>query len=302
MGWGPLVLVFALTLVSGCGGDDETPEPGPSTLDVEVLARTAPTAPVLFYADVAGAKEQAGLPASADALQPDDPTPQALALVNSVGPALPVVQFPRSEIAGAIDGGAITASASPALFAPEAVSAFRTEQPFGEIAEALVERGFERNGALLVANSSDLAPPDFPVVGDGGDGVVVVAGSVEAAERAIERTALPGDVALMEEVTGVIRGLETPTPGRGCVRLVAVGQDLDPATGELLYEIEGEAEPSRFALAADVFGLEAGAASAQDGLLRVPLTFGTDGGASVAGAGPITALSGDPGFAAHYRC
>ncbi len=250
-----LAIAGAVAL-AGCGGDDdsdEAPVDGPSGGD--------PTAGLTDYlssdsfvvqvADLAAFREQLGLPEDADALpdtpadvdeDPDDPGRRLLTASTITMPELSfaIQTLERDPIAEAFDGTAITGAATSGA-TEGTLSAIRTGQPFDELADALEDKGYERDGDTL-------SNPDARIVEvtDAGDGVFVIAGDGASAADAVadpsggpaEAVALlePRDEPLGQAVTGL---------AEGCVQAFGGWENAPGTAGTIRLTLNQEADADR---------------------------------------------------------
>jgi len=240
--------------IVGCGDDDGGDELSRGAPDQDLVGAVAPAKPHVDYVDVAGVREQLGLPRDQDPALPENseaaPSAEHLVFSNVASSLLVYTPRPRpGPLAETIDGASVSAGTTPRLVSADAVAAVRTSQPFGQLAARLEEHGYERRGDLVTSESTDAFQPFFPAVADGGDGLIILAGSAEAAEKALETGGANDSAAsLLDDVGGVVRRVDVPTPQRGCVRSIAVGQDLDPALGEIVVTVANEASEEAFVL------------------------------------------------------
>jgi hypothetical protein len=280
--------VIAVTLlagVAGCGGDS-------SDAPIDELTRYLPAgdAGYVAYADVAAVREELGLPADADALdygilldrQTDPAAPEAR-LLDTARLALPSLGFSINPlepdpVTEAFDGGAIAAAATGAT--KEALMAIRTSQPFDELADALADEGYERDGDVLSA-------PGAPIgeVVDAGDGIFVLGehdasaadavadppGGPEAALALVE----PADEPVLQAVGGL-------PADDDCVTGYGGWHEASAETGDFRIAVDGPADAGRVDLQglAELTDTELGEPSADGDVAEVPFTGGGEGGAS----------------------
>lgn len=244
--------VLAALAFAGCGGSDdgETPAGDPRDL-ISRLPAAGPDRDSGSYTDLLAARKQLGLPNDADIagfepgaegeLRPLHVLPAELRLANAAGLNLAYLALPAdTPIASALDSGAIEEAASSVVLGGGAVNVIRTSQPFDEISDSLAEDGYERRGELLVADGV-LSSIVYRAVADAGDGVIVLAGSEEAAQAALDT---PEDVSgsrrTLLELPGAQRVVGRPL-GQSCITSVSVWSDLGPPEGELVFGVEGDA-------------------------------------------------------------
>jgi hypothetical protein len=253
---GPVLIAGFMLMGSivGCGGDGTPDELSGGSPDPALVGAVAPARSHVDYVDVSRAREQLGLAADED-LDPPANTDEALSgeqLVLATIASHLSLYAPRPRpgpVAKAIDGTRVTEGATAMTVSPDAVAALRTTQPFDELAASLEEHGYLRRGEILVSGSTELIQPFFPAVAEG-DGLIILGGSAQAVDRALsDPDVKPGDAAsFLDDVGGVARQVDVATPRRGCVTSVAIGQDLDPAVGEILVNVTDEASAEAFVL------------------------------------------------------
>jgi hypothetical protein len=268
------MLAVALAL-SACGDDDG--EDGVSVRDPGALIDRVPGKPSgLVFVDIAAVRDKLGAPDDAPVSQlgnGDD----AIRVSQSAGRAMPWLSAPRrTPLHDAIETGAVDAAAANTVFGPPGISVIETSQPFEQIAAALEDQGYKRDGDLL---KTDLGQQfSYPVVADGGDGVIVLGFKRSTVEDAVAGSAGSDDPArpLLGQVEGVARG------GRpvevNCLRALAVGESFDPDTAELGIQVDGEASADRFRLPdADLkTPLEYGEPEVDGGVLTAEITAGRE--------------------------
>jgi hypothetical protein len=301
---GVLALGLAsVVLLVGCGGGDGDDELSAGAADPDLVGLVAPAKPHVRYVDVAGARAQLGLAPDEEldlAANTEAPSSEQLILSNVAYALLVFAPDPRpGPIADAIDGARVSAGASPNLVSADTVAAVRTGQPFAELASTLERYGYRRRGDLVASDSADVPGPFFPAVADGGDGVIILAGSAEAADRAPnDRGVADGDAAsLLDEVGGVVRRVDVRKPQRGCVVSIAIGADLDPALGEIVVTVAGEASEEAFVLDdTPPQGVEFQEVDVEGSVVRADFTYRRDGSLAV---GPTSVEFADREI---YRC
>lgn len=308
---GSMVVPF----VAGCADDNSGGELSRAAPDPDLVRVIAPSKPHMDYIDLAGTREQLGLAADEEVALPTNaeemPTPERLLLANIASHLL--VHIPRpnpAPVADAIDGASVSAGATPSVVSAEAVAALRTSQPFDDLAARLEDHGYQRRGDIVINDSADPIQPFFPALADGDDGLIILAGSAEAAERALTDPGVPSGVArLLDDIGGVVKQVDVSKPQRGCVTSIAIGQDLDPAVGEIVVSVANDVSKGAFILddgpepgdsgkVAAPPGVEFHTVEANGGVLRAKFTYNLDGYSG----GPVGLfrLALSPGHV--YRC
>lgn len=237
---------MAIALVAGCSGaDDADGGVGAGGRDSvsELVERLPEDALMLASIDLVAVRRELGLPddQGIDDLSDDSVQQLAFALFEVV----PFLGNPRvTPIREALDTGAMSAVASvPYAFAPErAAVVVRTAQPFDELAAALEDRGYERDGALLVTDGRVSEMGGDTVVAAAGDDLIVLAQSAEVA-RAV--AAGEGDGPALADAFDAVDGpvriaFATPADRDSCVETLAAGSQVDPAEGAIVVTV---AEP-----------------------------------------------------------
>jgi len=282
----PAIAAIAVLAVSGCLGSDDDGDDRRATPDRELLARVSAAirdsdqGDDVIYVDLTAAREDAGLPDDADvhALRSDEPGGAPL-LASIAGWALPYASRPKpTPLSESIDGGRVEAAAGFPLIGDYSVAALRTSQPFDQIASALRRRGYEADsdGVVLVSGRG-FARVVYPVVANAGGGVVVLAGSVDVARRALAGRAadLTRASELIAEVSGVGRAANA-NPG-DCVLARAAGEGISPHEGEYMVVVKGTAEAGKLRLkdiTGGSFDLTWGAATADGDRVRAKFQAG----------------------------
>ena len=203
-------------LLTGCGADGVD---GPPNL----LDRLSPgPASRIVVVDLEAVREKLGV----GALDPraasfEDPAERSYSAIY--GAAFPLVAQPRSDpVLDAVELGRVTAAAGNGYPGGRyAVTVLATDQPFDEIARALEDAGYTRDGAVLHKEGQTVA---------GGDGVVAVGRNAGFVRAAVDGTA--------EGIHGVARELveDLAAPaaqafefGTDCPRAVALADGTDGA-------------------------------------------------------------------------
>lgn len=237
--------------LAACGGDEEDDAPSEPASSV---ARFLPdSSPVLNEVDLAQARDQLGLPEDADALDfeavlADDFDPQSPEgrLISAANVAMPdltlsVVQTLEPDpIAEAFDGTAITEAANTNADEGQ-ITAIRTTQPFEELADALAQEGYERDGEVL-------SNPDARIgeIADTGEGVIVLGSSgAPAADAAAEAPGGPPELVDLlapadQPIAQGIQGAE-----EGCLTAFGGWENVTGTEGVVRIELEDEAEADR---------------------------------------------------------
>lgn len=313
MAFAVLALALLVSLIlSGCSGDGDQDADGTTGTDRELLARASAALYLdsddgsrgqLSYTDLAGAREQLGLPGDAA------PGPRGKWRTLASFAARPLFMLdsrfmfdarlvPPSPLDDVFDGGRIEAAVSTNraitfvganVVEPESVIVLRTRQPFEEIAERLRDEGYAEADGLLVSEQGrpDCCPSaftvdrvPFPAVGEA-DGVVVI-GSVRATRAALEGAdpELTPAATMLAELPGVARAVRGWRTGRACIVAFGFGEDAEPREGEARVLIDGEARAERALFLLDVHTLDDGGAgelalaepAVDGGLMTVPFS------------------------------
>ncbi|OLF19296.1 hypothetical protein BU204_02820 [Actinophytocola xanthii] len=230
------MVVLALLAV-GCSADDGTSWGRRLGQPVALLDRLTPGETTrAVVVDLRAAREKLGV----GAVDPrtgsfEDPARRHYADLYAA--AFPLTGEPRQlPVLDAVDLGRVSAVASNGYLGEEAVAVLATDQPFDEVAAALVAAGYTRDGSLV--REEDPARTEFAGAASvvaGGEGVIAVGRSVDIVRAAAEGTA-PG-------IRGVVRSLvdELSAPaaaayeyGMDCPRALAVADDVDEDRGRLV--------------------------------------------------------------------
>lgn len=292
-----LALAFAAaTLLVGCGG-------GASADDL--LAHLPSDAEVLATVDVSAAREALELPEDADPLDRGGGSGDQR-LLFAVAYALPHLERPVDlPIMAALDHSLLRAVATGGRPPQDQVTVVATEQSVEEVLEGLEERGYRREGRILVS----VEPPVKVVYGAAAeaDDLLLLAGSREALEDVLESDAGGGGPArkLLDELEGPVRVASARDGPRGsCLRGLGGTDRLSAGKGELMLRVEGGADPRRSRFDANeqrlpfTRAVRFGTAKAEGELLRVPFSYD----ASKPGVSPLALVTGDLLAGALYGC
>jgi len=280
-----LALALALAALSGCGGDDTTTtatEAGTSE-GVGKLTNYLPAdAQLISAVDLAAAREELGLDPDADVTDAgpvvdgdvtlDDPEGE---LITAAGIGIPPISsfltmLKEDPTIAALDGTEITAAASNQIDPKGQVEVIQTEQPFEQIAEALVKQGYEREGDALSKQGAGISE-----VADAGDGVVVLSGGdgYSAAELAQSPPGGPEDLVALLEPPGEPIGIaNTPVDTSGCVTAYGGREKADASGGTIRLLIDGQPNLDNLDAAAlqEVGITTAGDAKAEGDVIEIP--------------------------------
>ena len=249
-----LTILAAVVLAgAGCGSDSESDstEAGESS-DLAALLPGDPE--FVSYLDLDAAREELGLaedtdPVSEEALHGEAEDEQAVELFLAAGSVLPHVtesfsqRFEIDATAAAIDHSRVSAAATGEGGAGGRAVVLATDQPFAEIAESLESAGFEADGDVLAGDGVN-PEPAFPYVAEAGDGTIVVAGELAAAEEAAAGEVEEGEAAaLLAELDQPQR--QANVAATGCVTGSATGGDVGGSELEIVVRVDGEPEAER---------------------------------------------------------
>lgn len=296
---GVVVVVAAFFLIKGCFGGE-----GDESDLVDRLPADTVTA---SYVDLEALREQLGLPEDADPSEVDitdqsDESQDLLQLQGAVAMVLQNLSVPGSEdpINAALDGGQITAAArgngtGTAEEPPVTLTVIKTDQSFDDIAAGLEDEGFEEKDSVLESEEA----PTYNVVADAGDGVVVLGDERDAVETAVaDEGEAPAVADLLDEVEGAQR-TATVFEDSECVTSIVTGADADPLEGEMVLNVDGEADEDNFDDAATVgFGIELEDPEFDGDTVRVAFTAGEEAQAP----GVLGGLLASVGPLNLYRC
>lgn len=237
-----VMVTAAIALVAGCSGSEGSDGGvvgggGGSDSATELVDRLPEDARQVAAIDVAAVRQGLGLPEDQGIDDLSDDSVRQLAF--ALGTAVPFISNPRATpIREAFDTGAMTATASvPYAIAPEhAVVVVRTSQPFDDLAAALEDQGYERDGDLVVTNQTVTEMGGVTVVTAAGDDLIVLAQSAEVARAvAVGEGAGPALAEELDAVNAPLRAaFETPADSDSCVETLAAGWQVDPAEGQIV--------------------------------------------------------------------
>jgi hypothetical protein len=234
-----LALVLAVAGLSGCGSEP------PSA--VSLLDRLAPlTPPAAAVIDVSRARDDLGVGdiGFIDALSSDDPAKARFGYLVSVG--FPLLRSPvKVALLDALDSAKVTAVAANAVaYTRTAVTLIATDQPFDEIAEALVKAGYVRSGNLL-RGPATLKPVEAQAVA-GGEGVIAVGADIESVQAAAEGKGggIKGPVRDLVTARDVPAAAAVET-GTACPKALAVTDDVKNRRAQLVI-LDSAPKASRF--------------------------------------------------------
>jgi hypothetical protein len=283
-------LALAMGSVAACADESDDDPVGAAAAQgdrgeaADLAARLPAGATSVGAVDLDAARSQLGLADDTDVDNFDfTAEPERARLLGVAVVGLPYLGSPRNDVPlkWALDTGQVHAAAAVADIDRERGAAIvATDQSFDDLAEALIEAGYERRGDLVVGNGP-LMELVFPVVADGGDGTIVLARSEAAARNVLEGEAgsTPA-LDLLAQSPGIAATAGASPDGLACGNGVGVGVDLEPATGEIVIFAGDGADPAR-AIADPASNpilreLELGERRAQDGYIRVEFEYSTD--------------------------
>jgi hypothetical protein len=275
-----ILAVVALT-GAGCGSDSDSGESSAST-DLAASLPGDPTA--VYYLDLEATRQELGVaadtdPVSEEALTGDADDEQAAELYLTAGIVLPHVtesfseRFELDATGEAIDHSQVSAAASGEGGDGGRAVVLATDQPFDEIAQSLEAAGFEADGDVLSGANAD-PEPAFPYVAETGDGTVVLATELAAAEEAAAGETSASDAAALAGK------LDQPqrqalAAEQDCVRGFAVGGDAVGGELEIVIRVDGEPDADRVANEAALISggtIVLGEAEVDGDLVRVTAT------------------------------
>lgn len=302
-----------LAVVAPACGDDDAPPAEP----IDFLAQYLPddSTAILSFADLAAVRERLRLPADADTLSfedflaedydPDSPEGRLRSAANAAMPVLGIkvktctyeVRGPLDDqslftegeeacdrlddielepVAEAFDGRAITAAVTGGG-SGGVLTAIQTSQPFEQLATALADDGYERDGSVLSKPGAEVSE-----VAAAGDGVVVLStDDASAAEAVADPKGGPAAALALAEpadepIVQVLAGL----PDR-CVTGYGGWQDASGSSGAFVIATDGAAVLERVELAGfeRFTETDVGEASADGNTVEVPFSGGGENGA-----------------------
>ena len=228
--------LLCLLALAACGGGDDDPS-------AELLERLPPESQAVASVDLEAVREAAGEGGEAE---------ERVRFAAALG--LPYLARPQATpLRDAIDLAQVRAVATNSFAAEDSLAVVDSEQSFDDLAAALEREGYAREGELLVSDAR-LFEVVYPVVGEA-DGLLLLGGSRAAVEEAAERED-GGD----EELLELLAALEdAPVRGAGllsggCLRGVAISDQLDPPEGELVLQVRGVPSADRVRLDEDTIG------------------------------------------------
>jgi len=277
---GGLLATLVLMACGDSSGDEPQTPQADSVPGGELLTRVSAVVAKdggpdeVTYANLSDARAQLG---DSPREPLSGPTAKGSELFSSVAiAAVPYATYrgglSPSPLNEAIDGGRVrTAASRTGLLGDTAVAVLQTSQPFAEISERLSTRGYRKEGDLLVTDQS-FNEVYYPVVADAGNGVVVLAGSEDAARTALDGG--DGDLTeaaqLIGQVPGVLR-MAGPVPDATCARYWALGQQAAPQSGKFMVVVDGDADPEQVTIAGKKQGgIEFAQAEASGDVAAVP--------------------------------
>lgn len=246
-----VVALAAVLGLASCGGDDDVCCAPPDDPD-RLIAYLPSDAGVVSYIDLDAVRSELGLGANADPLDLEGADFSSGSTSETRLVELAAIGFPEiltylqtleePPLLDALDGSALSELASAGQ-GDDLVVVARTSQPFDELASLLEERDYLRKGDAFVARDGvqstikSIALPE--------DGLLVLAGDAEAAERISEAGPGRADGSLASEVNGSVRLTIEGDEGE-CVTSFGFGQDAEGTTGELALRVaDGAPDPAR---------------------------------------------------------
>ncbi len=250
------VLMAALA-IAACGGDDGGDSPDINgDLSASELAAKLPAGgtPQVVAADITAAKEAAGIP------EDTDPTtlasnPNELRLAAAYVSLFSLSAVVDNPVRTAMDNSQITAyAAHPDYTSDEALALVSTTQDFEEIATALEDEGWERDGDVLTGESD---PEGFTYTAVGAaEGFLVLGYSADAVEAVVSGEAEPSNSGELEALEGldapVVGAIIPDVEGLECVTLITF-EDFVDGDSSIVMTVDGGAEEDRISkkIAAD---------------------------------------------------
>ena len=277
-----IAITVAAVLTGGCGDEDdaalEVDEP-----DIEALVDYFPDDAWQFHAtDFVSARVELRLPADASPIEYpggiENASEDEIRFVGAGLLSLPYAQMAaagrfdpsKSALSRAIDHSQVEGAVRADV--PEGrMAAITTTQPFDEIAEALEEEGWTRDGDVL--SGGDRREGEWSVSVSDDDDVIVTA------TRERMDAVLDGDNdgntagAMMGGIGGSVRFGLARLDGTGCVETLAGGGDAASGRGTVLVDGGDDPDPDAVAAAtADAKGVEFGPPEVRGNVVRVPFS------------------------------
>jgi hypothetical protein len=242
-----VALCLAVAGLSACGSGDT---PSPADL-LDRLEPLEPAAAAVIDVDRARADLGVGGIGFLDALASGDPAKARFGYLVSVG--FPVLRSPvKVALLDALDSARVTAVASNTVaYNRNGVTLIATDQPFDEIAEALVKAGYTRTDNLL-RGPSTIRPVEAQAVA-GGDGVIAVGADLESVRVAAEGKGggIKGTVRDLIDARDVPAAAAIET-GTSCPTAVSVTDDVKNRKAQMVI-LDGAPKASRFTAARGSF-------------------------------------------------
>lgn len=197
-------------------------------------------------------------------------------LAEVVALALPRLDGP---VEAALDLDAVTEVAAVRDPGERALALVRTTQSPEEVVDALIEAGYEEDGELVIAYGRD-DDDGYPIAAAIDDDVLLLAGERDRAQRSVDGTGGPPDVAeLIEDLVSPVLVATTGFDRDRCGENVALTWSVAPSEGEVVARVGALPSASRLRPAADVDdaeGFEVEPPRLEDGLLRAGYRFDAD--------------------------
>lgn len=286
---------------------------------VDDLVALLPDGQAVAVTDFVAARAALALGADANPTIDEGPDEQALRRLGRAAILSdPLPYDGHDPAATAIDHGQVTAAATVNMAEGSdvwQVTLIATPQPFDEIAAALEEAGYVRDGDVLAYDeftldeANELPPGVLYETIVGGDGVVALAQSGPSGMGAA--ATLLGDIVVGDAgeegmAAAVVASLTAPTrlgvassdPDAPCVQGIGLGDHLD-GTGELLIRPDGDADVAAGAVDGDEIGSATLSAPIADG---GDLRYATAGDGNLVFVGNTLAAHWESLAADLYRC
>jgi hypothetical protein len=236
---------MAAVALAACGGGDDSPDTDGGLSAMELAAKLPEGGvPQAVAVDVVASKEAAGVSEDADPIELGT-SPNEVRLGSSAYFALFSLSAKvDNPVRTAMDNSQITAyAAHPDYRSDDSVALVSTTQDFEEIASALEDEGWERDGDVLTGES-DAEGLTYDAVG-AADGFVVLGYSKEAVEAVVSGSAKPSDTGEVKALEGldapVIGAVIPDVEGLECVSLVTFEDFVDGRSG-IQMTVDGEAD------------------------------------------------------------